>query len=531
MSAERRTLPATESAPSTVDHWSSLGSLIRKYHLLAAFGVVCFLAFANLADYPLTWFDEGEHLGVARTIVRHGVYAEHTADGFRYYGPTTSVGPTVILPVAASFRLFGVGLVQGRLGMALYLIAAVVAFFALARLLAGHRVGLIATAILLVSPGVALVEQGRQALGEVAGLFFMLSGLLLWFRAWERAGAGRLMLVGLLFGIAAITKHQYALMLLPTLLLGGLTNACYYRRLPHRAFLIPALATLLVILAWQAYMLVFLGPSGPLDNLPLVRESVEAAAFVFAPEFAAVGARRLLAPRVFLSALPIGIGFGILLARRPNPKAQQWGILLTLLAVNLTWFLMASVGWLRYAFPALVIGALLVAAAFDTAMQQQSDSRDARHRLLSRAGRGVAIAWIGAMIAVPGAQLLREIVQPQPNWPLMMAAYLNTQTPLSARIESFEPEIAFLTDHQHHTPPVTWIQQAVSAKWKTGDSLTARAEYLRTRAPDYLIIGKFGRWVEMYPHDVVTELFVPVTEIGEYELWVRRSSDGALGHP
>ncbi|MEZ4638895.1 MAG: hypothetical protein R2856_28705 [Caldilineaceae bacterium] len=44
-----------------------------------------------------------------------GVYADYSSEGLRHFGPTIGVGPTVMLPIAAAFELFGIGLMQARL--------------------------------------------------------------------------------------------------------------------------------------------------------------------------------------------------------------------------------------------------------------------------------------------------------------------------------------------------------------------------------------------------------------------------------
>ena len=80
------------------------GIVLRSIVIIIAVAVVLFLALYNLTDYPVTWFDEGSHLHVPKTLVRFGVYADYSSDGFRYYGLTVSLGPTVILPIAAAFR-------------------------------------------------------------------------------------------------------------------------------------------------------------------------------------------------------------------------------------------------------------------------------------------------------------------------------------------------------------------------------------------------------------------------------------------
>ena len=149
--------------------------------------VLIFLAVYNLSNYPVTWFDEGSHLHVPKTLLHFGVYADYSSEGFRYYGPTVGVGPTVMLPIAAVFKLFGIGLLQARLVMILYLLATIYVFYRLAWVLGNQRLAWVATALLVASRGVSLLEYGRQVLGEVPGLFFVVAGFALWFATWDRA--------------------------------------------------------------------------------------------------------------------------------------------------------------------------------------------------------------------------------------------------------------------------------------------------------------------------------------------------------
>src|SRR5687768_1120232 len=103
---------------------STTVSLLRFAPLLRACVVAgCLLlvvvaATVNLQYAPVTWFDEGSHLHVPKTLVQFGVYADRGSDGFRYFGPTTGVGPTVLLPIAGVFKVAGIGLLQARLVMA-----------------------------------------------------------------------------------------------------------------------------------------------------------------------------------------------------------------------------------------------------------------------------------------------------------------------------------------------------------------------------------------------------------------------------
>jgi 4-amino-4-deoxy-L-arabinose transferase-like glycosyltransferase len=124
---------------------------LERAWLAALIALALFLALINLPYAPRTWFDEGSHLHVPKTLVQHGVYADISSEGYRYYGPTIGIGPTIMLPIALVFKLFGVGLLQGRLVIVAYLLIALVAFHALARRLHGSLVGLLALTLLLAS--------------------------------------------------------------------------------------------------------------------------------------------------------------------------------------------------------------------------------------------------------------------------------------------------------------------------------------------------------------------------------------------
>src|SRR5262245_7615935 len=65
---------------------------------LAVVAIVGALLFAHLGDVPRTWFDEGSHLHVPKTLVQTGHYADRSSEGLRAFGPTIGIGPTVMLP-------------------------------------------------------------------------------------------------------------------------------------------------------------------------------------------------------------------------------------------------------------------------------------------------------------------------------------------------------------------------------------------------------------------------------------------------
>ncbi len=92
---------------------------------LTALAGVLFLALFNLTSYPTTWGDEGAYLHVPKTLVEFGKYADRSSEGFRYFGVPLGVGPTVMLPIAAMFKVFGISLWSARLVIVAYLIGSI----------------------------------------------------------------------------------------------------------------------------------------------------------------------------------------------------------------------------------------------------------------------------------------------------------------------------------------------------------------------------------------------------------------------
>jgi 4-amino-4-deoxy-L-arabinose transferase-like glycosyltransferase len=502
----------------------------RKALTVTAVGLVAFLAFYHLAEFPLTWFDEGSHLHVPKTLVRFGAYADYSSEGFRFYGPTVGVGPTVMLPIAAIFRLFGIGLLQARVVMALYLLAAIYAFYRLALLLGGRRLAWVATALLIASRGTALLEYGRQALGEVPGLFFLLAGLVLWFRVWEQARWWQLGLVGVLLGLSMVTKQQYLLVLAPTLLAAWLLNLIYYRSAPQRIFLAPGIVAAACYAVWQVCLVFFLGPGTATENLKLFREFTAGAALVFSFDLMQRGISELLSLKVYLSVLAPVLLYGASLAIPRRREGQQWGVLFVLVVWNLVWYVVASVSWLRYAFPALAVASLFVARFFhdltDGFRWNPLGIWDALRRgdapLARLALQGTLLAWLAAMIVVPLGKTAWQIVSPTYNAPAAMAAYLNENVPREALIETWEPELGFLTDHNYHFPPQILLNTAVKYVWQNGTPPAQEYNFVQTEQPEYVLVGAFAQWVGMYPPELLAGRYALVTRIGAYELYAVR---------
>lgn len=499
---------------------------------------ILFLFFYNLTDYPKTWFDEGSHLHVPKALVTMGVYADYSSEGLRHYGPTIGVGPTVMLPIAAAFQLFGVGLVQARLVMVAYLAAATLLMGLLAGRLLGLRSALVATPLLLTMPAIGMVEYGRQVLGEVPGLAFMAAGFLLWFAHWRRSRWWELALAGLLLGLSVVTKYQYLLVLGLSLLAAWGMNVLFFK-LPQRFFLIPGIVTALVFGAWQMFTLIYLGPATVGENLAMLREFTAGAAAVFSPTLMRRAVGELFSAKSFLWTLFPALLYGGYALLRPSDRLhpsdkmnlsqeqrQQLAILYLLSLINLAWYIVASVSWLRYAFLGLAFSTFFVAWMFRdlTANFSPGQLWQAVRNGRRAVGYGglTLLLWLGVMLAAPAARLSWAIASAPPDDSMQMAALMEREVPLNARVETWEPQMGFLTDHRYHYPPQSLLNRAVRQVW-LGETPVAELYDFSELAPDFVLIGEFGRWVNVYPVERLQQAgYERVEMLGQFELYRRR---------
>jgi len=495
--------------------------------LLISIAAVGVLAFWRLDQFPLTWYDEGSHLHVPKALVSYGVYADYSSEGFRYFGPTTGVGPTVMLPIAGSFAVFGVGLWQARMVIAVYMLSCTVAVYALARSLGGSRLAWVATALLVASRGAPFIEYGRQVLGEVPALFFLVCGLAVWFASLSRPTAVRIAFAGVLFGLAMVTKQQFLIFLAPTLGLAWLANLLYYRSAPQKTFILPGVISLAMYAGWQAVLILLLSQASIAENLSLLRETASGAALVFSPDLVERSIRELLNAKVYLGALVPALIYTVWQARSRTTEALRWAVLVTIVLVNLAWYVFGSVSWLRYAFPALALSALLIAKFFHDWTQgfqwkigmTPSAPEESGAAGSARGMRWAGLGWLLLIVLLPLAQTVLQIVKPPFNAPAAMADYLDANVPQTALIETWEPEMGFLTDHTYHYPPQALLNTAVAFIWRGGPSPSESYDFVQREAPAFVLVGGFARWVGLYPIEVLEKEHHLVQAIGGYELY------------
>lgn len=472
------------------------------------------LATVNLERYPAIWFEEGSYLHVPKTLVQFGVYAGYSIEGFRDVSETVGVGPTVLLPIAAVFSVTGIGLVQARLVMVAYLLAAVITFALVTRRLHGGTVALLASTLLISAPGVHLLYIGRQVLGEVPAIAFLMLGLLVWMRSVESTSRRwvHLLAASLAFALMTLTKAQFGLILV--LAFGALlvANRIHYRALRPPLILVPCLFVTMSILLAE---IVRLSEASLLDQVAgaLPRLSREVL-LLFSPARILSSLKATLSADVFAFwALP-GLLYGVLLARPRTVRGAQHGLLLAFATIGIVWYAFGSIGWSRYAIAGLTLTSMLVGRLLVDLVRAQGAAAD-------EPGRWRAWALTCLIVVMLGSSLIgqtRAIITSRDSSAQQMAAYLDDAVPNHSIIETWEPEIGFLTNHAYHYPHQEWLNRAVRAQWLEGRVLSEYDPFEEV-APSYLLVGKFGKYTGIYGPYLRRTQPELLASIGEYDLY------------
>lgn len=476
---------------------------------------------------PGMWWDEGWTLSVARNWVERGHYGRLLDGQLAPSGLEASF--TVTAPVALTFRLFGVGLWQGRLFGVLCAAAALALVHHLAMRLYNRAVAVGTLVVLLLMsmhPQLHPLIQGRQVLAELPMLSYLLAGYACLLPALHgRRGFLVLAMIG--WGLALVTKAQT----LPFWLVS----------------LAAPLAIMLMLRRWRTAGLLTIGMAGGLavagllpwlwglllrgHSLPVVPLSGLYDVMALVPN---------LSNRVFAlgNALTFGLPAALGLAYtawRAVRSREDWATqperesirlaLLTLAGSWYAWFLLLSVGVPRYLFPATFVASIFTAALlYDLTNQFNLVTTSKQATGLFRRGRYGANAWLAILLIAISIPITIQTVYHfyvanNDSSAFEVAAFLNTQTPDGALIETYESELHFLLDRPYHYPPdqLHIELNRRSLLWQdvviTYDPLVAN--------PDYLVVGAFSAGNHLYDQTITSGAFRLVRTYGVYSIYKR----------
>ncbi|MFZ5917178.1 MAG: ArnT family glycosyltransferase [Chloroflexota bacterium] len=480
------------------------------------------LSLYRLESYPAPWFDEGLPLQAAKNVALEGQYGLRTTEGMVLFHPAIQTGPTVLLPIALMVRLVGADMFTARLMMVGYALIALVVFYGLVRYLNGWKTALLAGVLLLSTfdhEYTSFVYMGRQVLAEVPALAFFWSGTWLWLRAWSGPGRLRVAWAGLLWGLAMVTKVQFAFVLPAALILFWLLDRLFHKRLTTLQVILPLLVSGSCVVAWYGYQAITVGPVHYWQQMTELGAAGGVHFFSFSTRQMARAISQLSGSVLLLLGLP-GMLYIVLasLKRREDVRQLQQVFLAAFTAVWLAWYAFLSIGWMRYAFVPAAIGTVFAARLLHDLWRWAGGDDKIDRRLWVTPGQ-FALAGIVAMLLFSGLlPLARQFITYPDSGLQEMAEYLNRYIPTDQTIESWEWEADFLTEHSYHHPPYAVTNAVTAAIWYKEQMPPDLYDPLEFE-PIYLLNGPFAKWTGIYAQVLQENRGARIVSLGQYDLY------------
>jgi 4-amino-4-deoxy-L-arabinose transferase-like glycosyltransferase len=527
--------------------WFSRGNRWEKSVLTTLALSLPFLFLYNLGNNPRPWHDEGSYLSVARTLVEHGKYAVWNIDGYQTFGPIQSAGPILILPIALAFKLFGVGLVQGRIVTGIASILTVILFYFVASKLFDRLTGLVAIVILLSSPASNFILYGRQVLGEVPAFGWFLAGWLMLSRGIQKERFYYFPLSGLCFGAAILTKSQYLLILVLVFALLAVLDLLFYR---IKCFW-PLVFTLIVMLScyciWMGWQYIYYGKELFLENAGKLRELASVTTYISPIKLVSIlryyggtGSGHLFLfwgfPALILS------GF---LSMKKSKEGLIIGFLFLFTVIYLL-YLIFILPWSLYYLAPTCILTIFIAWLFVTLAKnlQIGNWNTFREIIASTREHGKlsmqSALWLGTLVGLlsfglwTGYQLQTrihdfvidrdgflqyEIIAPLDyTAPSQAIKFLDGFVKDDQVIETWERELGIISNFNFHYPDQSLLTPGHAAIFRGGKQDYRLSEsYFQKIKPSYLIIGWFARHFQIYDPEYLADHATLLTIIGQYD--------------
>ena len=100
-----------------------------------------------------------------------------------------------------------------------------------------------------------------------------------------------------------------------------------------------------------------------------------------------------------------------------------------------------------------------------------------------------------------------------------VAIFLNEATPAGVMIETFDSELFLLLNRPFHYPPAQVNVELIRRQWHEGSSSMGYDPLMAD--PDYVVVGRFGRWLGVYASLVGAGQVRLIKQIGRYEVYER----------
>jgi hypothetical protein len=502
----------------------NFGTSNTKLFLVAVTILAAFTALSvNLETTPALWWDEGWTLLVARNWVELGHYGRLLDGQLAPRG--LEAGFPVTASIAFSFAVFGVGVYQARLVAVAFTIAALVSLYLLTCRFYNRSIAIGTLAVLIFMCGHVDINPliaGRQVMGEIPSLCFLLAGYLAFLGA-DRMPFVAMPLAASFWSLALFTKAQvqpfWAASMALTL------GLMLFRKRWRAAGLIASsfVGSSLLFLCYQYYFARTV-PSSTVTGLArtialAISEHSRLAVLYETLQFGL--------PTLF------GLSWAVwsFLKSGCETKSHVDVVRFSFLVLTVTWFAwyeVLSLGWPRYFFPPAFLGSMFVAAMLydwtdkfslaSTVERAASVLRSLRIKQTSvaaiaaviliamSAGRTLTILYEAYVLDADGS--IKETVE-----------FINTKTPEKSLIETYESELFVFLKRRYHYPP-DQIHVELIRKFSLGENVTIDYDPVASD-PDYLVIGPQNRFWDFYDARITSGAFRSLQKYSRYEIYER----------
>ena len=477
----------------------------------------------NLQSTPPPWWDEGWTMSVARNWVASGNYGrlldgQPVARGLEAAFPVTAI-------VALSFRLLGIGIIQARLVAVIFTLAALVLLYGLARRFYDRSIAIATLLVLIFMSSQVEINPliaGRQVLGEIPALCFLLAGYLCFILAEKRLVL--FMLAAVCFwAVALFTKAQLqpfwaAAMSLPAALM------LLQRRWRSAGMFVAGLILSAALYLCLIFLFARIVPASPVSGLTRVIALVwvkQTRVFILT-DILRYGVPTLLA---------LCWGTGRILRNESQLQTHTDIVRFSFLVLAGSWFVWyvtLSLAWVRYILPAVFFGSVFVAAMLDDWTNHFNlawtveRAGTALKTLRFRAQNLTALAAIILMAMSAGQTLTMlygaYVVDPDESINDTLQ-FLNTATPRNALIETYESELYFLLKRRYHYPP-DQVHVDLIRRNSLGERVNIDYDPLIAN-PAYLVVGPQSKFWDFYDPYLNTGAFQLVRKNNRYEIFKR----------
>jgi 4-amino-4-deoxy-L-arabinose transferase-like glycosyltransferase len=392
---------------------------------------------------------------------------------------------------------------------------------------------LLAVLFALASPALSMIFNARAMMGDIPGVFFMLMGLIFWVHPKGKTWL-ELVLAGVFFGLACITKLQFALLVMPCIAAGWILNLIWYRQHKWYYYFIPGLVGCIVSGLWFVYVIVILpDPANATQNIAAFR-SAGSLALTFDLRSIRYGLNYLASIDAYSGIVIAGLIAGLVFSIGRNKESQDKSQVFLLIVLNFGMYLLSVVEWKRYGIPGLaLIPIFLAALVYRLGVYAFNKPLDWRSLFAGRINNDDLVVWTVRVVVV--ALVLNLTVFPLVGQVLTVksdggnqdtfavATYLKSNAKPDALVETYEPELATVSNFKFHFPlqvSETTLFRKLYRERTSGDNVYNFHDYVD---PDYVIVGRLGVWANFYPPERLSGYEV-AQKIGDYTIWKKVST-------